>query len=872
MKRLLIAAFIVFGAAEAGFAQTCPGGAGLNISTTSPLPPGTQGTPYNATLTGAGGTSPYTWSVVSGSLPPGFNPISSSGATTGLISGSATGTGVSNFTVRITDSNSTPRSCDKAYSLTITSNPLTINTPATLPTATLNSSYSVTLSASGGVAPYTWTSNSALPPGLNLNSSSGVLSGTPTESGSFSIAIQVRDNSTPSPQTKSQTFTLTVGAPLTISTTTIPSATINSPYSVTFAATGGVAPYTWTLSGNSPPGLTMSPGGVLSGTPTSGGTYQITIVVNDSSTPSLSVTKNFGLSVSGALSLVTNTLANGAVGKAYTQPLSASGGLTPYNWVVPAGALPSGLSLSADGIISGTPTTPGTFSFTISVTDSSSSPQLASKTFTITIQPQLAITTTSLPTATVGAFFSQLMVANVSTNLTWSVVSGITPPGLSLSTSGALSGTPSVGGQFDFTVQVASTDPVQTATRAYHMVVSDALRIVTPATLPDAILGAPYTLTLEAAGGLSPYTWSALGRPLPAGLNLSASGVISGTPTGIGGFSFTIQVSDSFSPVQQQSRTFSLVVSTAVTITTTTLPNATKDLAYSQQLAATGSGPFTWLVTSGTLPTGLTLTPAGILQGTPTEVGAKTVTITVTDSRGASTAKEFTITVDPPVPGLSLAGLPASLTTRGTFDVSMNLASPHPSALSGTLKMTFTSNAEIASDDPATQFSNGTRTATFTIAANTTAAVFTSALKLLTGTVAGTVKMTATFDNGPTDAPVATIDIPATAPQITDITATRTSGGIDVQVTGFAPSRRVLNVEFTFDVRAGSTTQRPTLSRSVDAEFSAWYRNAASTVFGSSFSFLQSFTVTGDASAIQGVTIRLSNAQGSTTSQTVAPK
>jgi hypothetical protein len=186
--------------------------------------------------------------------------------------------------------------------------------------------------------------------------------------------------------------------------------------------------------------------------------------------------------------------------------------------------------------------------------------------------------------------------------------------------------------------------------------------------------------------------------------------------------------------------------------------------------------------------------------------------------------------------------------------------------------LTFTPNAEIASDDPATQFSNGSRTATFTVPANTTAAVFTSQLKLLTGTVAGTVKLTATFDNGPADAPVSSIDIPATAPQMTDVTVTRTSGGIDVQVTGFAPARRVLNVEFTFDVRSGNTTQRPTLSRSVEAEFSAWYRNTASTVFGSSFSFLQSFTVAGDASAIQGVTVRLTNAQGSTSSATVTPK
>ena len=79
-------------------------------------------------------------------------------------------------------------------------------------------------------------------------------------------------------------------------------------------------------------------------------------------------------------------------------------------------------------------------------------------------------------------------------------------------------------------------------------------------------------------------------------------------------------------------------------------------------------------------------------------------------------------------------------------------------------------------------------------------------------------------------------------------------------------------MDFTFDVRNGNQTQRVGLTRNVDSEFAEWYRNSASTAFGSSFSFLQSFAVSGDVNAIEGVTVRLTNAQGSSTSATVAPK
>ena len=225
--------------------------------------------------------------------------------------------------------------------------------------------------------------------------------------------------------------------------------------------------------------------------------------------------------------------------------------------------------------------------------------------------------------------------------------------------------------------------------------------------------------------------------------------------------------------------------------------------------------------------------------------------------------------MDPPLPSFIVPELPATLSPTRLSDVQLSLATPHPSPLSGTLNLSFTSKAEVPSDDPMTQFSSGTRTVTFTIPANSTTAILSSPLTLLAGTVAGTVRLTVSIDNGPSDLPAATVEIPAIAPQITSVTAVRIPGGFDVQVVGYAPARRVTGADFIFGVKNGSKTQQVTLSKNVDADFANWYRNTTSTLFGSSFSFVQSFSVQGDASLIQNVTVRLANAQGSTTSSAV---
>jgi hypothetical protein len=159
---------------------------------------------------------------------------------------------------------------------------------------------------------------------------------------------------------------------LAITSSSLPAGVINKPYSQTLAASGGTSPYTWSLtSGSLPNGLTLSIGGAITGTPTAIGTSTFSVQVRDSA--GAAVTQSFNLAITNGILTITtlSPLVPAAVGLAYSQTLGASGGVGPYSWVVTSGSTPSGLTLSAAGIISGTPSTAGNYGFTVRVTDSS---------------------------------------------------------------------------------------------------------------------------------------------------------------------------------------------------------------------------------------------------------------------------------------------------------------------------------------------------------------------------------------------------------------------------------------------------------------------------------------------------------------------
>jgi hypothetical protein len=297
----------------------------LTLTTTS-LPAGTVGSAYSSLVAASGGTTPYTYSAAS--LPSGLSINSATGAITGTPAQSSVGT--ASVTIKVTDSTQpSPQSAASNVSLKISPATLAVTTTS-LPAGAATSPYpSTTLQAAGGVSPYTWAlaSGSSLPAGLNL-STTGVLSGTPAagSGGPYSLTFVVTDSSTP-PETAQATLTLTIsgGPALTLTTTTLPNATLNTAYSATLAAAGGVTPYTFTLANSTslPAGLTLSSAGTISGTPTKAGSTSFSIQVVDSSTPT-------PLSQTGNLSITVNSSAGPSCGNMSTGNGASLNGYVPF--------------------------------------------------------------------------------------------------------------------------------------------------------------------------------------------------------------------------------------------------------------------------------------------------------------------------------------------------------------------------------------------------------------------------------------------------------------------------------------------------------------------------------------------------------------
>ena len=695
--------------------------ANLQITTTSIAAP-TAASPYVAGISISGGTSPYVFTISSGTLPAGL----SINTNTGVISGTpthATKDTSFHFVGTVTDASNLTASVP--YSGTISTYAPTLY-PTSFAGGAPGALYSVTLATLGGQSPFTYAITSGtLPSGLSLNTSTGLISGTIAEGeAGLTKNVTVRSIDANSVQATSSYSIATSGFAISVTTTLLTNAVEMSSYSnnSTFlGASGGVGPYTFEYTGTLPDGVGLTSSGSFFGTPAlnsgalaSGTTYTIYVRARDAlgvasgkQTLTLAVT----ISLPSVDSLV---LSSATLGAPYSQSITASGGRSPYTFAVNVGSLPVGISLSSGGVLSGIASVYGVCSanqFEIRASDSLSQISGASVKC-IATSNGVNITNTSLPPVVIGVNYNAALTVIGGTS-PYAYTATALPAGVSINPStGALAGyTNSVAGTYTSYLTVTDSNvPARSTTRTFSLVVSSALAL-TGTTISKGAALSPYGAgaghQLNATGGLAPYTYAITAGALPSGLALSTSGLIYGTPlwnTAANGGAYSINVVATDALGQSTSAaTFNLNIYTTPKILSSDLPLALLNSPYAYDIVRVGgSNPFngsnqatglTFSLASGSsLPTGLTLgSTTGRISGTPTSNGASpyTFTVEVTDAYGFKGSKSLTLTINSVAKTLDLKTarfsdpcLPQLHCSHQASDIALLTATTLPAAVS----------------------------------------------------------------------------------------------------------------------------------------------------------------------------------------------
>jgi Fibronectin type III domain/Putative Ig domain len=608
---------------------------------------------------GSTGQSAITNYVISYSSGGSYVPFThaASAATSATVTGLTNGTP---YTFEVAAVNSQGTGATSTPSAPVTPSGPRIGSP-TLSGGEINVPYGAAPTVSGGTGPYTWTvTNGTLPTGLSINSTTGAITGTPTAIGTSAFTLLVTDALN---GTSTQTESVGVVAAASITSPAFGGGEVGVADSATPSISGTTGPYTWSVTnGALPAGLTINANtGTVSGTPAASGTFSFTLVATDALGATATQSEMVDIAATPAVDV--SPIQGGEVNVTYSATPTASGGTGPFTWTVTNGSLPAGLAIDpTTGTISGTPTAAGTDSFTVTATDFEG--QAVGQAATVVIAADPSIATSSLPGGQVGAPYSQSVAAAAGTNpYVWSITTGSLPAGLTLgSGTGAITGTPTSAGSANFSVTVTDADG-QTATQAFAVAVAPAPAppvappSITTSSLPAAEVGVDFDQVIAGRGGTTPYQWSVSAGSLPSGLSLSPdAGALTGTPLATGQDSFTVTLTDANGLTALESYTLEVDAAPASptpppAITTTSLPDGADGSPYVVTPDVSGgTGPYSFWLSSGTLPSGLSLNPnTGAITGTVAPgATSETFTVALTDAEGHTTTKVYTLIVGTP--------------------------------------------------------------------------------------------------------------------------------------------------------------------------------------------------------------------------------